>query len=188
MLGGCLFVPSVAIMPTYFTSKLGLVIGIAASGSSMGGIIYPIMFYRLIDEVGFGWSVRILGFTALATLLVPIAVMKMRVKPAKPRSLIDWSAFTDVPYVCITTSTLHRHGSLHSLLQMTFTLGCLIGFIGLYIGLFYISYYGQATGYTDASLSFYLVPILNAGSVFGRTLPNWLADKVGPANVIMPGE
>ncbi|KAF2171966.1 hypothetical protein M409DRAFT_50573 [Zasmidium cellare ATCC 36951] len=166
--GGCLFVPSVAIMPTYFTSKLGLVIGIAASGSSMGGIIYPIMFYRLIDEVGFGWSVRILGFTALATLLVPIAVMKMRVKPAKPRSLIDWSAFTDVPY-------------------MTFTFGCLIGFIGLYVGFFYISYYGQATGYTDASLSFYLVPILNAGSVFGRTLPNWLADKVGPANVIMPG-
>lgn len=71
---------------------------------------------------------------------------------------------------------------------MTFTIGCLIGFIGLYVGFFYISYYGQATGYTNASLSFYLVPILNAGSVFGRTLPNWLADKIGAVNVIMPGE
>lgn len=99
-------------MPTYFTTKLGLVIGLAASGSSMGGIIYPIMFYRLIDQVGFGWSVRILGFTALATLLIPIAVMKMRVKPAKPRSLIDWSAFTDVPYVRITTCNLHQTSSL----------------------------------------------------------------------------
>jgi MFS family permease len=96
---GCLFVPGVAIMPTYFSSKIGLAIGLAASGSSTGGIIYPIMFYKLISQVGFGWSVRILGFTVLATQLIPIAVMKMRVKPPKPRSLIDWTAFTDGPYV-----------------------------------------------------------------------------------------
>lgn len=165
---GCLFVPAVAIMPTYFNTRLGLAIGLAASGSSMGGIIYPIMFYRLIDEVGFGWGTRIIGFTALATLLIPIFVMKMRVKPGKVRSLIDWTAFTDVPYI-------------------TFVIGTMIGFIGLYVGIFYISYFGAATGYTDPSLSFYLVPILNAGSVFGRTLPNIVADKVGPANVITPG-
>jgi nitrate/nitrite transporter NarK len=35
--GGMLFVPSVAILPTYFSSKIGLAIGLAASGSSMGG-------------------------------------------------------------------------------------------------------------------------------------------------------
>lgn len=67
-------------------------------------------------------------------------------------------------------------------------LGCLIGFAGLYVAFFYTSYYGQATGYTSESLSFYLVPILNAASVFGRTIPNWLADKIGPANVIAPGK
>ncbi|EME87960.1 uncharacterized protein MYCFIDRAFT_48210 [Pseudocercospora fijiensis CIRAD86] len=168
--GGCLFVPSVAILPTYFSTKIGAAIGIAASGSSMGGIIYPIMFYQLInvDRIGFGWSVRILGFTALATLLIPIFILRQRVKPPKPRSLIDWTAFKDVPY-------------------MVFVFGTLIGFIGLYVGFFYISYYGQARGYTNESLSFYLVPILNAGSVFGRTIPNILADKVGPANVITPG-
>lgn len=77
----------------------------------------------------------------------------------------------------------------------------------MYTGFFYLSYYGQATGYTSASLSFYLVPILNSGSVspqpaptynlpltnqpsqkvFGRTLPNILSDKIGPLNVIVPG-
>ena len=166
---GCLYIPSIAIMPSYFSTKIGLVIGIAASGSSMGGIIYPIMFYKLIDKVGFPWSVRILGFTALATLLLPITVMKMRVKPGKIRNIVDWTAFTDLPY-------------------MLFTLGCLIGFIGLYTSFFYTSYYGQATGLTDESLSFYLVPILNAGSVLGRTLPNWLSDVTGPFNVIAPGQ
>ena len=165
---GCLYIPSIAIMPSYFSTKIGLVIGLAASGSSMGGIIYPIMFYKLIDQVGFAWSVRILGFTALATLLIPISVMKMRVQPAKIRSIIDYTAFRDVPF-------------------LFFTLGCLIGFIGLYTGFFYTSYYGQATGVTGESLSFYLVPILNAGSVLGRTLPNILSDKIGPLNVIAPG-
>lgn len=165
---GCLFVPAVAIMPTYFTTKLGLAIGLAASGSSMGGIIYPIMFYKLIDQVGFAWSTRIIGFTALATLLIPIVVMKLRVKPARVRSIIDLTAFTDGPF-------------------MLFVFGCMIGFIGLYVGFFYFSYFGQATGITDASLAFYLVPILNAGSVFGRTLPNILSDKIGPFNVIAPG-
>jgi MFS family permease len=167
--GGCLYVPAVAIMPTYFTSKLGLALGIAASGSSTGGIIYPIMFYKLIDRVGFGWSVRILGFTALTTLIIPFAVMEMRVKPAKVRSLIDWTAFRDGPY-------------------MMFVAGCLIGFTSCYIAFFYTSYFGQASGITDTSLSFYLVPILNAGSVFGRTVPNWLSDKIGPFNVIAPSK
>lgn len=96
---GCLFVPGVAIMPTYFSTKIGLALGLAASGSSTGGIIYPIMFYKLIPEVGFPWAVRILGFTVFATQLIAIVVMKMRVKPPKARSLIDLTAFTDAPYV-----------------------------------------------------------------------------------------
>jgi len=33
---GCLFVPSVAIVPTYFSTKTALATGIAASGSSLG--------------------------------------------------------------------------------------------------------------------------------------------------------
>ena len=33
---GCLFVPSIAILPTYFTTKIALVVGFAASGSSFG--------------------------------------------------------------------------------------------------------------------------------------------------------
>jgi hypothetical protein len=40
-----------------------------------------------------------LGFTALATLIIPVVVMKMRIKPGKVRSLIDTTAFTDLPFV-----------------------------------------------------------------------------------------
>ncbi|KAJ5351643.1 hypothetical protein N7452_000617 [Penicillium brevicompactum] len=164
---GCLFVPCVSILPTYFSSRLGAALGLAVSGSALGGIIYPVVLYKLIEPLGFGWAVRVMGFIALGTLLVPIAVMRQRVKPPRARSLVDWSAFTDVPY-------------------MAFVVTSLIAFMGLFVLFFYISYYGQATRLTDTNMSFYLVPILNAGSFLGRTLPNALADKTGPFNLIAP--
>ena len=48
----------------------------------------------------------------LATLLIPLAVMRVRILPPKARKLIDWSAFSDVPY-------------------MTYVLGTLVGYMGL---------------------------------------------------------
>ena len=138
-----MFVPSLAVIPAYFNTRIGLAMGLAASGSSFGGVIYPIVFYRLIDQIGFGWSVRVLGFIALVTCLLPIFVLKQRIKPAKARALIDWSAFVDGPFII-------------------FTIGAVIGFIGLYVYLFYQSYYALAARITDANLAFYLVPILNA--------------------------
>ncbi|EFY85727.1 MFS monocarboxylate transporter, putative [Metarhizium acridum CQMa 102] len=165
---GLIYVPAVAILPTYFNTRLGLAIGLAASGSSIGGIIYPVVFYKLINDIGFGWSVRVLGFIALATLSIPNLVMKMRVKPSKARALLDTSAFTDWPF-------------------LVFTLATLIGFMGLYTMFFYLSYYTKARHITSTALSFYIVPILNAASIFGRTIPNAISDKTGAFNLIGPG-
>ncbi len=165
---GLIYVPAVAILPTYFNTRMGLAIGLAASGSSIGGIIYPVAFYKLIDEIGFGWSVRALGFIALATLVVPNLVMKMRVKPPKARALLDTSVLSDGPF-------------------LIFTLATLIGFMGLYTMFFYLSYYTKARHITSEALSFYIVPILNAASIFGRTIPNAISDKTGAFNLIGPG-
>ncbi|KAI8961036.1 MFS general substrate transporter [Daldinia sp. FL1419] len=164
---GMLFVPCVSLIPTYFTTKIGLAIGLASSGSSVGGVIYPIVLYQLIGKIGFAWSVRVMGFIALGTLLFPICIMRMRFRSPKPRSIIDWTAFRDIPY-------------------MAFTLTTFVGFMGLSILIFYISYYPQEQGLTDEALSFYMVPIFNAASCFGRVVPNAISDKVGPFNVIAP--
>ena len=164
---GCLFVPCVAIIPQYFSTKMGAAMGLAASGSALGGVIYPIVLYRLISEIGFHWAVRVIGFIALGTLMIPLSIMKQRVKPPKARAILDWTAFTDVGY-------------------MSFVLTSLIAYTGLFVILFYLSYYATAEHLTDESLAFYLVPIFNAASVFGRTIPNKLADKTGPFNLLVP--
>ncbi|KAB2572588.1 Aspyridones efflux protein apdF [Lasiodiplodia theobromae] len=164
---GCLFVPAVAILSTYFTTRLATATGIAASGSSLGGVIYPVMVHKLIGRVGFGWTARAMGFVLLGTLLVPIAVMKVRVLPASRRKLVDLSALRELPF-------------------MLFVLGAMVGFMGLYTPFFYIQLYAINKGAADSDLAFYLLAILNAGSVAGRILPNVLADRIGPFNTLFP--
>jgi MFS family permease len=61
---GALFIVSVAIIPGYFTTRRALAIGVAASGSSLGGIIYPITFHYLEPTIGFGWATRVIGFSS----------------------------------------------------------------------------------------------------------------------------
>ncbi|KAI8665516.1 MFS domain-containing protein [Fusarium sp. Ph1] len=164
---GCLFVPCVAIIPQYFSTRMGTALGIAASGSALGGVIYPIVLYRLIGEIGFPWATRVIGFIVLGTLLIPIVTMRLRVQPPKIRAMVDMTAFSDVSYIA-------------------FVLNSLLAYMGLFVIFFYLSYYAAAEHITDDSLAFYLVPIFNAASVFGRTIPNKLADKTGPFNLLAP--
>jgi len=150
---GCLFVPSIAILSTYFSTRIGTAIGIAASGSSIGGVIYPIVFHKLLPQIGFAWTTRVLGFMILVTMVIPITCMRVRVLPAKARSLLDLPAFLMPAYS----------------LQIA---GFFIGFMGLYMPLFYAQLYAIQDKITNENLAFYLIAILNSTSVFGRILPN----------------
>jgi MFS family permease len=61
---GLLFVPTVSLIPTWFGTRVGLAVGIAASGSSIGGVVYPVVLSRLLAQVGFAWAVRAVGLSA----------------------------------------------------------------------------------------------------------------------------
>ena len=58
---GLFFSPSVSTLSHHFQrSKYRTVAyGLQATGSSIGGIVYPIMMRALIPKVGFGWAMRI---------------------------------------------------------------------------------------------------------------------------------
>ena len=93
--------------------------------------------------------------------------MKSPSPPKKSRSLLQLSAFLTFPY------TLH-------------TFGVMLAFMGLYFPLFYIQSFALKTLTINEDLAFYLLAILNAGSVFGRVVPNFVADKIGPLNMLVP--
>ncbi|KAI6905800.1 MFS general substrate transporter [Hortaea werneckii] len=164
---GCLFVPAVAILSTYFSTKIATATGLAAAGSSLGGVVYPIVFHRLQPTIGFPWATRVLGFMMLATLGVSNAVMRVRVLPAGRRKFLDLSAFKEAPYVL-------------------FVAGGFLAFMGLYAPFFYVQSYSIETGIAGARLSFYLLSIINATSTFGRIIPGYVGDYIGPLNMIVP--
>jgi MFS family permease len=55
-----------------------------------------------------------------------------------------------------------------------------------YAPLFCIESYAIQENIMSARSAFYLLPILNAGSIFGRILPNFFVDKTGALNMYIP--
>lgn len=164
---GFLFVPSVAILPQYFKRKRALANGLAASGSSFGGVIYPIMFNQLQNKVGFSWATRAIAFVSLATCAFSCLVLRTRFLPTERRALVQLSAFKETQYNLVC-------------------LGLFLGFLGFYNFLIYVQPWAIQTGVVNAKLGFYLVSILNAASTFGRIAPNLVADYTGPINILTP--
>jgi MFS family permease len=87
--GACIFLPSVAIVATYFTTKRALATGLVTSGGS------------------------IIAFIMLGTLTFNIALMKTRIDPGKQaRAMLDLKAFRLAPY------TIFNIGSFLSFLGL----------------------------------------------------------------------
>ncbi|CAK7230712.1 hypothetical protein SBRCBS47491_007680 [Sporothrix bragantina] len=163
---GMVFIPGVAIVGTYFSTRRATAIGLAATGSCVGGIVYPIALRRLIIEIGFGWAVRVMGFLMLATLIVAIAVMKPRLPPRKSGPLINTEAMRDPIFVM-------------------WLVAIVFSFIGLYVPFFYVEQYARNIG-INADTASYMLIIINAASIPGRIVPSMLADKFGNMSILIP--
>ncbi|KAK0848485.1 hypothetical protein LTS02_014051 [Friedmanniomyces endolithicus] len=162
-----IFYPAMSTIPTWFFRKRGAAFGIVAAGSSLGGVIFPIMVQRLIVEVGFGWAMRTGAFLILALMVVAILTVESRFPPSKkPWSIKDFV----IPLKELTYDLV--------------SLGSFLFFMGIFLPINYIILEAEHYG-MDPSLAQYLVPILNAASLFGRTIPGFLADKIGRYNMMM---
>ncbi|KAJ5035093.1 uncharacterized protein L3040_008354 [Drepanopeziza brunnea f. sp. 'multigermtubi'] len=153
--------------PQYFTERRALAAGLAAAGSSLGGVIHPIVFHELQPRIGFRWATRVIAFIMLATLTIPLAVMRAKVFPSTRRPLFDFQVLRNIPYIL-------------------FTIGEFFGFMGLYVPFYYITTYSTEKKIAGPNLSFYLLTLINTGSILGRIVPNFFADLTGPLNICTP--
>jgi hypothetical protein len=58
--GGIFFCPVMGLLSTYFLKRRGLALGLATTGNSVGGIVYPVIVRQLLPKIGFGWTVCLL--------------------------------------------------------------------------------------------------------------------------------
>ncbi|KAH7083468.1 major facilitator superfamily domain-containing protein [Paraphoma chrysanthemicola] len=165
--GGIFFVPVMGLVGTYFTKKRGLALGIVTTGTSAGGLIYPVVVQQLIDKVGFGWTVRVLGFMNLVSLAVVIAFMRPRLTPGLRGPILDKVAFRDVPYM------------LHAL-------GLCLLMPPVYFVFYYVASFARDELGMTYTTSLNLVIILNGVGLPARIIPGYIADQyLGVLNTFM---
>ncbi|KAJ7262738.1 major facilitator superfamily domain-containing protein [Mycena haematopus] len=162
---GLLYSPSMSTIGHYFKKHRILAFGVFATGASVGGTVVPIAMRRLLDEVGFPWAVRILAFVVLFCMICGFVCCSTRLPPRKARRVLDFSVFHDRAYCFLVFGA------------------SLVG-LGLYAPVSYGVTYAVAHGVSQ-DLAFYSLSILNALSLLGRLLPNLIAQRIGPINIII---
>jgi MFS family permease len=189
-----IFTPSVAVVSRRVPHRRGLALGIAIGGSSIGGLIWPIMLEQLLytDGVSFGWVQRAVGFTMLPLLgIACLTVTEAKKEPPKP-SPSDSDKVSDENATGGANGEASsqekpkaRHPVIVMFKNLTFVLLCLglaLVYLGLFTPFFYISTYAVHKG-VPSSTAFYLISAINASSFFGRVIPGYLADKYGHFNI-----
>jgi MFS family permease len=165
-----LTVTSMGIPTTWFSRRRGLAVGIVSSGVSVAGIVFPILLRELIPRAGFAWAARTTGFMSLATQLLAIAILRTRLPPRKggPLLQLEFKALLEPAFAFLF-------------------LGFFFGFLGFFVFYSYVEVWADATKLDSHGLEvFYILPTVNAASVFGRILPGYLSDALGPLNVQSP--
>ncbi|OAX77251.1 hypothetical protein ACJ72_08453 [Emergomyces africanus] len=163
---GMTMAPSMAATPQYFNKYRGAAMGIAIAGSSIGGVIFPIALGHLLNSttVGFGWSIRIIGFLILAVLAPSCLAIRARLPPRKGAFLL-LSAFKQTQYIIIITFAF-------------------LMVLSVFTPIFFLPSYAVEHGMSK-NLSSYIIAVLNAASFFGRVIPGVLADKLGRLNMVI---
>lgn len=80
---GFLLFPAFAAVSQYFDKKRAAALGLVASGSSIGGIVIPIALSKMLNSssLGFGWSVRVVGFLIMPFMAFAYVTIKARLPP-----------------------------------------------------------------------------------------------------------
>lgn len=157
---GCMFFPGITSINTYFSTKRATASGIAALGSGVGAIIYPIVLRELVASVSFPWAVRTVGFIILATNLIPLLVMQPLWLPSGKRKLFDKNVLKDFAYTFWSLTNV-------------------ISWIGIHIPIFYVTVYATEVVGISQENAFYMSTIIGAGSLPGRIVTALASDKFG---------
>lgn len=167
------FVVPVACLGHYFEKKRGSATGLAMSGGSLGGIMFPLLLDHLWNRIGFAWGTRAVGLITIVLVLAGCVLIRpnrnlprQRKSPSGKRNILPDFSILLSPSVALMAA------------------GVFFIEWGFFVGLEYIASYALSHG-IDRDQAYQLVVYLNAGSFPGRWLPGIAADKFGRLNTMI---
>ena len=117
---GLVFTPTMALVSTYFSTKRSVAVCGMSSGTATGGIVFPIIARQLLDKVGIGLTVRVMGFVFIANSAIALALIRPRRMVRKEGPIVEVRSFLDPWY-------------------SLFSLGMFLVVLGLYFAYYYVS-------------------------------------------------
>ena len=120
---GLVFCPTIALLATYFAKNRSIAIAINASGAGTGGIVFPLIAQQLLPKIGFGWTLRVMGFVILFNAAIAMTLARTRLPPKKLGPHVEWAAFKEVPYTL-------------------FCLGAFFSYWAIFFAFYYVRYSG----------------------------------------------
>ncbi|OAA32474.1 Major facilitator superfamily domain, general substrate transporter [Moelleriella libera RCEF 2490] len=161
---GFLFIPSVAVVPQWFTTKRSLANGLAACGSGLGGLLYSLAAGAMIRTLGLAWAFRILGILAFVVNTACTLVIKDRNKIIGSSQL------------AFDTTLLKR---LEFLLLLGFGWFSMLGYVVL---IFSLANYANRIGLGPSQAAL-VSAIFNLSQGVGRPLIGYFSDQTGRINM-----
>ncbi|KAJ7115568.1 major facilitator superfamily domain-containing protein [Mycena crocata] len=168
-----ILLPSFTIVSHHFKRRRALAMGIVTSGAACGGVVFPIMLNQIGQRADFITAICASGGLIGAQLLFANLAMKTRLpskikgakQGTKDRS-VEWkSIFSDMGYLSALA-------------------GAFFTSLGLSFPFFYLQLYA-VTNDIDKELAFYLLTLLNGGSVIGCLVNNSISPSIGSFNLIL---
>lgn len=163
-----IFNPCVSVLTHWFDKHRGLAIGIAATGSGVGAIIFNQVNNKMLYTIGYGWSVRIMAFIVLFCGVVSSLTLRSR----HTKKVVNWEAMKP---------------DLKSLLDPAF-FWCVVGLFfvewGLFVPMQFIVGYAVDRGFSR-TLGANLVSYLSTASIVTRIVVGYLADRLGSFNMMI---
>ncbi|KAI9900476.1 hypothetical protein N3K66_004738 [Trichothecium roseum] len=166
---GLAFCPALAVLSQYFRRKRAFSVGLASAGAAVGGLVYPVMVDRLVDDpaAGYPWAMRAMAFIMFATYIPCLVLMKPRITPDRSAA---GSNNTTERRPWLDTSALREPSFVF------FSLCFFLCFWGLYFPFFYLGTYALEVVHIARPVN--LVMVLNGVGVVGRIIPPLVADRV----------
>ncbi|VUC28942.1 unnamed protein product [Clonostachys rosea] len=165
---GLTYIPASVILPSWFSTRRSLAVGISASGAGLGGLVYSLVANSAIQKFDVSWTYRILAFCSLAANSVASALIKVagngtHMRPTNPPFRFGDFRRVEIPLVVLWGMATD------------------LGYITL---LYTIPSYSSSIGLTPTQGSI-ANAMFNLGLGLGRPIIGYLSDAFGRINMAM---
>ncbi|EHK43755.1 hypothetical protein TRIATDRAFT_293107 [Trichoderma atroviride IMI 206040] len=161
------FHAAMSSIASWFQKNRAAAYGVLVTGSSFGGLFWPLMMDKLIAKIGFPWMMRVMSLIFMFLLAFACLTIKTRLPP-KPRRFVVKEYLDNLKDIRLAVTSV----------------AAFFFMLGMFLPFNYVLLQAEKAGFSPTLIP-YLLPILNAVSIFGRLLSGVAADKVGRFNMMV---